>query len=59
MVGVGGAEYYRKLRDAGILVRYYSNPRIENFVRITIGTDDQMDEVIRVTKEILSDREGK
>lgn len=51
---IGGADYYWKLREEGILTRYYSNPRIENFVRITIGTDEQMDEVIRVTKKILN-----
>lgn len=52
---IGGADYYRKLREEGILTRHYSNPRIENFVRITIGTDEQMDEVIRVTKKILAE----
>jgi len=40
--GLAGQEIYRKLRDRGFLVRYFNLPGIENFVRITIGTDEQM-----------------
>ena len=31
------------LREAGILVRYFAQPRIDNYLRITIGTDEEME----------------
>jgi histidinol-phosphate aminotransferase len=31
------------LRQAGILVRYFDQPRIDNFLRVTIGTDADME----------------
>ena len=39
----GNAEQlYLGLKDAGILVRYFSKPRINEYLRITIGTDEEM-----------------
>ena len=43
------------LREAGILVRYFAQPRIDNYLRITIGTDPDMEALAaaleRLTKE--------
>ncbi len=36
-------ELFTALRTAGILVRYFDKPRIDNYLRITIGTDAEMD----------------
>lgn len=33
---------YLKLKEAGILVRYFKKPRIDDYLRITIGTPDDM-----------------
>ena len=30
------------LRERGILVRWWNKPRISNYLRITIGTDEEM-----------------
>ena len=49
-----GAKLYQALRDRGIIVRHFKSPRIEEFLRITIGTDDQTNELIFVLKEILA-----
>jgi len=38
-----GGELYRTLRERGILVRYFDSPRLTDFVRVTMGTDDEMD----------------
>jgi histidinol-phosphate aminotransferase len=44
--GIGGQDVYRALKAEGILVRHFAQGRIEDFVRITIGTDDQMDRLL-------------
>ncbi|MDX9872558.1 MAG: histidinol-phosphate transaminase [Clostridia bacterium] len=34
---------YLRLKENGVLVRYFNKPRIHNFLRVTIGTDAEMD----------------
>ena len=51
---LGGAAYYQKLRENGILVRHFDQPRISDYVRITIGTREQMEILADTTKKILS-----
>lgn len=36
-------ELYLELKENGVLVRYFSKPRINDYLRITIGTDAEMD----------------
>lgn len=48
-----GEEYYSKLREKNILVRHFSKERIKDYVRITIGSKEQMDALIKATDEIL------
>lgn len=50
---VSAKTIFRELRKRGIYVRYWEKPRIENSLRITVGTDDQMDALIRNLKEII------
>jgi histidinol-phosphate aminotransferase len=49
-----GAKLYQALRDRGIIVRHFKSPRIEEFLRITIGTDEQSAELVSTLQEILS-----
>ena len=54
---ISGEDLYRKLKENGILVRWWSdNDRIRDYVRITIGSLDQMvalvDEVTRLLEEL-------
>ncbi|MBU3546500.1 histidinol-phosphate transaminase [Polynucleobacter sp. MWH-Jannik1A5] len=49
-----GVELYQALRDRGIIVRHFKSARIEDFLRITIGTDEQSGELVAALKEILS-----
>ena len=49
-----GAKIYQALRDRGIIVRHFKSPRIEEFLRITIGTDEQSNELVAALKEILN-----
>ncbi len=50
---IGGEEYYKKLKENGVLVRHFSNPVISDFVRITVGTKAQMDRLFEETEKIL------
>ena len=43
--GRSGRELYEQARDAGILIRHFATPGIEDFVRITIGSPQQMAEL--------------
>ena len=49
-----GAKIYQALRDRGIIVRHFKSPRIEEFLRITIGTDEQSNALVSALKEILA-----
>lgn len=40
---VSAEELFQALREADIYVRYWNKPRINNSLRITVGTDEQMD----------------
>lgn len=46
-------ELFEALRKRHIFVRYFAKPRIDNYLRITIGTDAQMDELIAFLKEYI------
>lgn len=50
---VEAKEIFEKLRAEGILVRYFNKPRIYNHLRVSIGTDEEMDAVIEKLKEIV------
>ena len=49
-----GAKLYQALRDRGIIVRHFKSALIEEYLRITIGTDAQSDELLAALKEILA-----
>ena len=50
---VPAGELFRVLKENGIYVRYWNKKRIDNRLRITIGTDKQMDRLISFLKEYL------
>ena len=47
---IPAAQLYQALRDADIYVRYFKKDRIDNYLRISIGTDEEMQEFIRRIK---------
>lgn len=53
---LAGGEYYGELKKKSILVRHFAQTRIENYVRITIGTPEQMQALLQATQEILKNR---
>ena len=52
---IGGRALYEKLKDRGILVRHFGNPRIADYIRLTIGTDAQMDACLAAIRAILEE----
>ncbi|MGN0376338.1 MAG: histidinol-phosphate transaminase [Suilimivivens sp.] len=51
---VPAAEIFQALRENGIYVRYWNKPRLSNRLRITVGTDEQMDKLISFLKKYLN-----
>jgi histidinol-phosphate aminotransferase len=47
-------DLYLRLKENGILIRYFDSPRIDNFVRISIGTDQDMNTLVDSLRKILN-----
>jgi histidinol-phosphate aminotransferase len=52
---INGKELYLKLKDNGILVRHFDEKRISDFVRITVGTDEEIKILLDTIKKILEE----
>ena len=46
-------DIFTYLREQGIYVRYWDKPRINNYLRITIGTKEQMEKVFAALEQYL------
>ncbi len=46
-------ELRQKLQDKGILVRYFDEPLLRNFIRISVGKPEHTDALIKVLKEVV------
>ena len=46
-------EIAAKLREKGILIRYFNKPKIDNYLRITVGSAEDMQTLVNTLKEIL------
>lgn len=51
----GNAEFlYKSLKERGILVRYFNQPQLTDKLRITVGTPEQNEALIKVLSEVLT-----
>lgn len=50
---LSGSEIYFQLKQNGVLVRHFKSDRISDFVRITIGTHEEMKTLISEIKKIV------
>ena len=48
-----GKELQQGLRDRGVLVRWFNKPRIDRYLRVSIGTDAEMDKMCAACEDIL------
>ncbi len=46
-------QIYQALREADIYVRYWNKPRISGYLRITVGTEEQMDRLLAFLEEYV------
>ena len=49
---IPGGEFYRKLKEKGILVRHFDKPRLDDRLRITVGSDQQMNALLAALREL-------
>lgn len=46
-------EIFQALKEANIFVRYFPQERIDNYLRITVGTDEEMEQLFSFLKQYL------
>ena len=46
-------DIFKALKERKIFVRYFNKPRIDNYLRISVGTDDEMRKFFKVLREVL------
>lgn len=49
-------EIFEFVREKGIFIRYFNKPLIDNFLRITVGTDEEMNMLYSAIREFLSSK---
>lgn len=50
---IDGEQLFLALRKAGIIVRHWNKPLIDQYLRITIGTDQQMDKLFEFLENYI------
>lgn len=50
---INGKLLFEKLKESNILVRHFNSPRIDNFLRVSIGCDEEMDFFCQKVREII------
>ena len=50
---LGGEALYQGLRERGVLVRWFSRPALRDWVRVSVGSQDQMTAFLKAAKEVL------
>ena len=50
---ISGADLYKKIKEQGLLIRHFATPGIEDFVRRTIGTPEQMEQLMSAIDNII------
>lgn len=54
--GVCAEHLFHYLKQHQIYVRYFNQPRIQNYLRITVGTQQEMEQLLQSIKQYLEER---
>lgn len=52
---IAAEDIFAALKQRNIYVRYFKKPRIDNYLRITIGTKEEMEQLMNALQEILQE----
>jgi histidinol-phosphate aminotransferase len=52
---ISGGDYYRAMKEKGILIRHFTKERIDNWCRVSIGSRESMEAFLKTTGEILAE----
>lgn len=52
VIGMSAADFRDRLAQAGLIVRHYNKPRLEDHIRISAGTPDQVDRLLAQLAQI-------
>ncbi len=52
---IAGGVLYQTLKSRGVLVRHFDKPRIADYIRITVGTAEQMQILVETIRQILEE----
>jgi histidinol-phosphate aminotransferase len=52
---IGGDVLFSKLRERGVIIRHWFKPELNDYNRITIGSREQMDILLREVRDILKE----
>ena len=55
---ITGEKLFEALREKKILVRWFNQPRTKDYLRITVGTQEQMEQLVKVLSTILEEVEA-
>ena len=56
---LGGEECYRLLKENGVLVRHFSSPRTDDYVRITVGSESEINKLSETLAQILRNKNSE
>ena len=51
---ISGLDFYLKLKEKGVLIRHFTDERICEYNRVTIGSREEMEIFLEKTAEILN-----
>ena len=52
---VGGQTLYLALKEKGVLIRHFETDLLRDYNRITVGSEEQMEEFLRILKTVLEE----
>ena len=53
--GISGERIFKKLRERGFLVRRFGTEKIKDYLRITIGTPEDMDALCEALRAVTAE----